>query len=133
LKGHDETASEKETRESDRRGSAVRITDCRDPCSGSRRSRIVPRRCRNRSPRSACRANGASLDPDRGNSKGGNHHKGEDNGNYGGPFFRPVDAGYFHQCYGGVDVNSLPPGLQKHVARTDHLPPGLEKHLERNG
>jgi hypothetical protein len=68
-----------------------------------------------------------------GNSKGGNRHKGEDNGNYGGPFFRPVDAGHFHQCYGGVDVNSLPPGLQKHVARTGHLPPGLEKHLERNG
>jgi len=70
-----------------------------------------------------------------GNSKGAKHNKhgDEGDGNYTGPFFRPIDAGYFHQCYGGVDVNSLPPGLQKHVARTGHLPPGLEKHLERNG
>jgi hypothetical protein len=72
-----------------------------------------------------------------GNSKGGKHHRhgdaDEGEGNFGGPFFRPVDAGYFHQCYGGTDVSSLPPGLQKHVARTGHLPPGLEKHLERNG
>lgn len=72
-----------------------------------------------------------------GNSEGGKHHKHgdayKDEGNYGGPFFRPVHAGYFHQCYGGTDVSSLPPGLQKHFARTGHLPPGLEKHLERNG
>ena len=70
-----------------------------------------------------------------GNSKGAKHHEREDEGygNYAGPFFRPVDAGYFNRCYGGVDVSSLPPGLQKHVARTGHLPPGLEKHLERNG
>jgi hypothetical protein len=70
-----------------------------------------------------------------GNSKGAKHHKhgDEGDGNYGGPFFRPVDAGYFHQCYGGTDVSGLPPGLQKHVARTGHLPPGLEKHLARNG
>ena len=32
-----------------------------------------------------------------------------------------------------TDVSSLPPGLQKHVARTGHLPPGLEKQLARNG
>jgi hypothetical protein len=70
-----------------------------------------------------------------GNSKGRKHHKHDDDGadNYGGPFFRPADARYFHQCYGGTDVSSLPPGLQKHVARTGHLPPGLEKHLERDG
>jgi hypothetical protein len=70
-----------------------------------------------------------------GNSKGAKHNGNgeEEYGNYTGPFFRPVDAGYFHRCYGGVDVNSLPPGLQKHVAHTGHLPPGLEKHLERNG
>jgi hypothetical protein len=70
-----------------------------------------------------------------GNSKGAKHHErgDEGGGNYDGPFFRAADAGYFHQCYGGVDVSSLPPGLQKHVARTGHLPPGLEKHLERNG
>ena len=71
-----------------------------------------------------------------GNSKHHKHEHGDEDaneGNYGGPFFRPVDARYFHQCYGGVDVSSLPPGLQKHVARTGHLPPGLEKHLERNG
>lgn len=67
------------------------------------------------------------------NSKGSKHHKDKHNGNYGGSFFRPADAGYFHQCYGGADVSSLPPGLQKQVARTGHLPPGLEKHLERNG
>ncbi len=53
--------------------------------------------------------------------------------NYRGPFFRPMHAGYFRECYGGVDVQSLPPGLQKQVERTGHLPPGLEKHLERNG
>jgi len=70
-----------------------------------------------------------------GNSKGAKHHKhgDEGDGNYAGPFFRPVAAGYFNQCYGGADVSNLPPGLQKHVARTGHLPPGLEKHLERNG
>ncbi len=65
--------------------------------------------------------------------KHGKHHKHDDEGNYAGPFFRPVDAGYFGQCYGGTDVSSLPPGLQKHVARTGHLPPGLEKQLARNG
>lgn len=53
--------------------------------------------------------------------------------NYAGPFFRPSYARYFHDCYGGADVRSLPPGLQKHVERTGHLPPGLEKHLERDG
>lgn len=61
----------------------------------------------------------------------GKHGKAEEN--YTGPFFRPAHASYFHQCYEGVDVSSLPPGLQKHVERTGHLPPGLEKHLERNG
>ncbi len=66
------------------------------------------------------------------NPKGKKHHRDANDGNYGGPFFRPADAGYFHQCYGGGDVKSLPPGLQKN-ARTGHLPPGLEKHLERTG
>jgi hypothetical protein len=54
-------------------------------------------------------------------------------GPYAGPFFRPGDAGYFNKCYGGSDISSLPPGLQKHVERTGHLPPGLEKQLARNG
>jgi hypothetical protein len=63
----------------------------------------------------------------------GKHHGGEAEGQYAGPFFRPVDSGYFSQCYGGGDISSLPPGLQKHVERTGHLPPGLEKQLARNG
>ena len=62
------------------------------------------------------------------------HHKDKDGKeNYGGPFFRPVDTGYFRQCYAGIDVNRLPPGLRKQAERTGHLPPGLEKHLERDG
>lgn len=63
------------------------------------------------------------------------HHMSEEERerNYAGPFFRPTYSSYFHECYEGVDVRSLPPGLQKHVERTGHLPPGLEKHLERDG
>ena len=61
------------------------------------------------------------------------HRRGAEDANYGGTFFRPVHAGYFRQCYGGGDVENLPPGLQKHVERTGHLPPGLEMQLERNG
>jgi hypothetical protein len=63
------------------------------------------------------------------------HHKDEKETerDYGGPFFRPAYTNYFHQCYEGVEVKSLPPGLQKQVERTGHLPPGLEKHLEREG
>ena len=67
------------------------------------------------------------------NPKHGKHHKHDDEANYAGSFFSPIDASYFGQCYGGTDVSSLPPGLQKHVARTGHLPPGLEKQLARNG
>lgn len=63
----------------------------------------------------------------------GKHHGDDVDGQYAGPFFRPVDNRYFSQCYGGEDVSNLPPGLQKHVQRTGHLPPGLEKQLARNG
>lgn len=68
--------------------------------------------------------------------EGKKHHKkghSEWKEKHAGRFFRPVDRNYFRQCYGGSDLQHLPPGLRKQVERTGHLPPGLEKHLRRNG
>jgi hypothetical protein len=56
----------------------------------------------------------------------------EKHGNFRGRFFRKHYVPYFQSCY-GPNAGNLPPGLQKHTARTGHLPPGLEMQLERNG
>jgi hypothetical protein len=55
----------------------------------------------------------------------GHHH-------YRGPYFNDQRVTMIRNYYTPAELDSLPPGLRKHIERTGHLPPGLEKKLVIN-
>jgi hypothetical protein len=57
------------------------------------------------------------------------HHKYE---KYRGPYFTSERVTVIRNYYTPQELDSLPPGLRKHIERTGHLPPGLEKKLAVN-
>ena len=64
------------------------------------------------------------------------HHKDHDHdeqGEYSGPYFNQQRIAILRGFYTAQEIDSLPPGLRKHLERTGHLPPGIEKKLVREG
>ena len=64
------------------------------------------------------------------------HHKDHDHeeqGEYSGPYFNQQRVAILRDFYTAQEIDSLPPGLRKHLERTGHLPPGIEKKLIREG
>jgi hypothetical protein len=68
------------------------------------------------------------------------HHKHHEEDEYGyeyehahhhyrGPYFTEERVTGIRNYYTQEELDSLPPGLRKHIERTGHLPPGLEKKL----
>ncbi len=73
--------------------------------------------------------------------KPGKHHKHHEeaeqedyyrHGHYRGPYFNDQRVTIIRNYYTPAELDSLPPGLRKHIERTGHLPPGLEKKLVIN-
>jgi len=75
------------------------------------------------------RDEGDREDDDEGKSKGGHgKHKGHGDNDYGGGF-ADRDREVLNSCLSGYQYESLPPGIQKKLARGGSLPPGQAKKL----